>query len=81
MKGKLSLVSGSLSSNKTAYKHTEVILERKLRVAEVRILHSHLLQIEDFIRAFEIAFSARIVQTIRQLYHNDNAPSQHSSFE
>lgn len=57
---------GSSSSNKIAYKHTEVILERKLRVAEVRILHcSHFaLQIEDFIRAFEIAFSERVVQTI-----------------
>lgn len=79
-KDKLSLVSRVLSSNETAYKHTEVILElmRKLGfrddvVAEVRTLAmiaDSALQAEDFTRAFEI--SERMVQTVqtyRQVSH------------
>lgn len=77
-KDKLGLISRVLSSNESAYKHTEVILDlmRKLGfrddvLAEVKTLamiSDTALQAEDFDRAFDI--SERMVTTVLELRRN-----------
>lgn len=79
-KDRLSLVSRVLSSNETAYKHTEVILDlmRKLgyrndKLAEVKtlaMLADTALQAEDFPRAFEV--SERMINTVMEF--KDSSP-------
>ncbi|KAL5534340.1 hypothetical protein ACEPAG_802 [Sanghuangporus baumii] len=77
-KDKLSLISRILSSNETAYKHVEVLLElvRKLGyqndgLAEVKTLAmvaDTALQAEDFSRAFEV--SDRMITAVLRLRQN-----------
>lgn len=74
-KDRLSLISRILSSNETAYRHVEVLLElvRKLgyqndALAEVKTLAmaaDTALQAEDFARAFEV--SERMINTVLRL--------------
>ncbi|THH06939.1 hypothetical protein EW145_g3733 [Phellinidium pouzarii] len=74
-KDKLSLVAGVLSSNESAYKHVEVILELAHKLgfqndvlAEVKTLAmiaDAALQAEDFLRAFEA--SERMVNAVLKL--------------
>lgn len=82
-KDRLSLISGVLSSNNDAYKHTEVILDlvhklgfRDDVTAEVKtlaMLADTALQAEDFVRAYEL--SERMVDAVVDLRLSSTASS------